>query len=238
MEPRLRTGASAWICAAAAALLLAATFAAAPALATEDDEQVAEGACREECGEARRVCHRAAHAGYKFCWDECEQTVAAAVHRARDACDDRDLGRRECARLVDRSFARAARECREDCRRIGRRARGACREERHECRRACAPPLDAECVAECRDEFGACRDDLGACRESCAADAEAALQECRELVSDSCDAEAFRECVHQARSEARACVDDCHEENACAGGLRECLGDCAEQAEAEEPKVE
>jgi len=224
-----KSGVVEWTGLGAAALALIAMAAAAPAAAAEGDE----ASCRRECSEARRVCHAAAHAGYELCWDQCEQNVAAAVRRSRDLCDDRELSPRECARLAERALVRASRQCRDECRQTRTRSRRACREERHECSRVCAPPTDAACLGECRDEFGGCRDGLDACREGCSADAKAALEECRLQVGDRCDPEAFRECVHQVRSESRACADTCHEENACAGDLRQCLGECEEGAQAE-----
>lgn len=57
---------------------------------------------------------------------------------------------------------------------------------------------------------------------------ETALTQCRELVSDTCDPEAFRACVPQARSEGHACGESCHDDVPCGAGLRECLWSCPE----------
>jgi hypothetical protein len=152
--------------------------------------------------------------------DGCRGECGEAVHVCRLA--------HKAAWRVCRDECGPGKSCRRECDRAFARARRVCRDERRECRQACLPPADPECVLACGDDFAGYREDLGACKDECRSQLEAALTQCRELVSDTCDPEAFKECVHQARVDGRACGESCHDDLPCAAGLRECLWSCRE----------
>ena len=187
-----------------------------------------DGACREECSEARVVCEAAATAAHRVCHARCADALEDAVRRARRICVERDLGPEACERLVYVFASVAEQGCRRDCRAALERARQRCAEEVRECRLACLPPLDPACVGACREEAAACRAELGAClggcRETLAADAKA----CRELVADTCDLDGFKTCVREARAAAERCGHACYEGHRCGAELGMCLRECVD----------
>lgn len=184
-----------------------------------------QDSCREECREARRTCHAAARAADRVCHDRCADAVETAIRRALRVCEARDLESEACRRLVREASAGALSACREGCARAFERARARCQEERHECVRACLPPIDPVCAEDCVGDFGACRDDLGTCVTGCGETAADTLEECRELYDPEAP-DPFRECVAAVRREARECRWVCHEDSMCGPDLRECLAEC------------
>jgi hypothetical protein len=182
--------------------------------------------CREECVEARKLCHQGAKAAYRACGSQCRETIRGAVIRARNICVEDHLGAAACASLVEKAVAGATRACHADCRLEQMFRRTVCRNERRECRQTCLAPLDPECRIACGETFGECRDQVGACARECRGVAREGYTECRELASASCDPEALRECLDEVRNDLRMCSDDCHDEHSCGADLRECLGEC------------
>lgn len=223
---RGRSGASAVTVFFATSLFVLGAGLASPAIAEDDVVDDELGSCTDECTEARRMCYAASHAAYKFCWDECEETMQDAIARALNACRDEGLTRGECDRYVKKATHYAAQECRDDCGKAKKRARRVCREQRKECRQACKPA--PACARECVGDFVECRDGVDACADQCTATKRAGLEECRALIADTCDPEAFRACVKDVRREFRGCVDTCHEEGSCGDGLHECLESCVD----------
>ena len=217
------------LCAATAVALMAMGAVASTPVFAEDAVEDEIGTCKDECTEARRMCYAAAHAAYKFCWDECEATLQESIARALDACRDEGLSPADCDRYVQKATRYAAQECRDDCRKARKRARKVCRAERQECRQACEPAPG--CARECVGGFVECREGVDACADSCKVIKRAGLEECREIIADACDPEAFRACVKEVRHEYRGCVDTCHEEGSCGEGLRECLGSCVDDVD-------
>jgi hypothetical protein len=214
--------------AVATILLVIGVASASPVFA--GDEVVDEvGTCRDECTEARRMCHAAAHAAFTFCRDECQETMQDAIARALDACRAEGLRPDECDRYVKRATNYAAQECRDDCGKARKRARRVCRTERQECREACrsAPA----CARECVGEFVGCREGVDACADQCTLDKREGLEECRAMIADTCDPESFRVCVRDVRREYRGCVNTCHEDGSCGDGLHECLDSCVDDAD-------
>ncbi len=226
-----------YVVAVGALALVAVAFGATGAEARRGDD-FREDWCREECHEARKVCERAAKAAFKACRSICEESVSAARREAAAMCESEGLEGKDCARLTRKLVAEALDGCKRDCAQVYKRARNVCHEERKECRIACVPPVDGECFMGCREEFGACRDALGECTEGCREKRSAAIEECKELIADTCDPEAFRECVHQARVESRQCAETCHEDFSCGADLRECVGECVDDGEPEPEPVE
>ncbi|MGH0032019.1 MAG: hypothetical protein ACQGVC_19685 [Myxococcota bacterium] len=126
---RDRTRGVRWILAAAAALIVWGV--ASPGLAADPE-------CREECAEARVVCHAAAHKAYRTC---------------HEACTDGD---EPCLRTCRWAFSVAKAVChkqRAEC-------REACAGPTCDCIAGCG-----EGLAVCREALGECRSD---CREDTA----------------------------------------------------------------------
>lgn len=206
--------------------LVAAVLGGASAPARADD--ASGGECASECTEARRVCRGAAHAVWRACGDDCGDAVREAARHARAACQAGDLATGECFRLIREATRDALRACRDDCRGEREIARTLCQGERSECREACVAGLDPACVLGCRGAFDSCRAGLETCTAGCRTAFEAARAACATgaVVEGACDAEAYRECVAEARDEAGECAAECHDAHPCAGELRACLQEC------------
>lgn len=189
-------------------------------------EARAAGECREECWEARRVCQAAARASHRACTNRCEASIEDAAERARALCRERELGPRACMRVILYAVRQAATGCREDCGQVLARARAFCNEERLECHDACTGPLDPGCANQCLDDFAVCREELGGCTDACEAQAETALESCRDRLDDRV---AFLRCLRAVRRDTSLCREACHEESPCGRELRPCLAECATQ---------
>jgi len=189
-------------------------------------EETADSACRDECVEARKICRRGAKSVFWGCRANCREAIWRAAGGARAICAAEELGERACESLVRKAVAGATEGCHAECR-VGRLFRGVvCEAERKECRQTCLGVLDPECRSSCREDLAACGEELRACSDGCRDAAREGRLACRELVAESCDPGVFRDCLDQVRDDLRMCVNDCHDEQSCAGDLRTCLGEC------------
>lgn len=184
-----------------------------------------EPGCREECLEARRICHAAAWAANEACHNRCAEAVQLAIERAREACLRQNLGPAECDALIQQATWAAGLACRTDCARLRARALARCSGEIGQCYATCTG-LDPACVEQCRGESAECRAELGECARGCAAGVFAGIAECRAQAQQTCTLEGFGACVLEVRRAGARCADECHATFECGGELRECLRIC------------
>ena len=175
------------------------------------------------CREAHANClDEATHAG-KVCRQECQTEIQDAMAAARAVCDEQGLDDEACRDLIHESIRAVAGECRRECKAARSGDRRECRHAGRECRQAVVAPLDDECVAACRDDFGACRDEQRPCQDECRSETRDAIAACRD------SGLGFRElliCVREAHRAAHVCSLECHDAGMCHGDLRECLNEC------------
>ena len=165
--------------------VVAALLFLAPSAARADDP------CREQCREARIVCHRAVHAAYRACRTHCEDLIQEATRQSVRVCIDEGLSPEQCQAVVRQAVAAATEVCHRHCRVVLERARERCEQERRHCFVVCLPPLDPECAEGCYEDLALCRDDLGRCIDACDEDSVCA-EECHAALR--CGA-GLRECA-------------------------------------------
>jgi len=186
--------------------------------------------CSETCSDARQSCMKARKIAHKECAGDCVDTLRDAITDARAVCERQELGDKACRLLVRRTVEGAQRACRADCRLDAGLAKTVCKDERRDCRVACSDATDPECREPCLEDFHACREDQRECVDVCREDRRVASQACKAEMGEVCDPDMLRECLQQARGDSRACVRSCHEDTSCGETLRECVGDCADDA--------
>ena len=189
--------------------------------------------CRDACSDARQTCMDARAIAQRSCWGDCRDTVAEATRSAHQVCEQEALTPAACGKLLRQVVAGAERACRADCGIAAKEAKAVCKAERGDCRQACVASVDPACREACTASFRTCRQDLETCAGGCRDDRQAAIDACKQQMTDTCDPAVLHECIEQARSDARSCVQECHDETTCADTLRECVDDCAETPPAD-----
>ncbi len=205
----------------AATLLLVGVSAGASTASTET--------CREACSSGRQNCMNARKPAHRSCRSGCRENVRDALAGARVICDEQELSKKTCRKLVLRTFHTAHKACRADCREESQQAKIICRTGRRACAATCSDPIDPVRRDACVDDFDGCREGLDTCVDVCRDEREAAIEACHEQVADLCDLDVLRECLRDARGGSRSCASDCHGDTTCAQDLRECIGDSVEE---------
>ena len=143
------------------------------------------------------------------CLGGCASELRACIKPVREAARECAAG---CAELPEGE----RRACYAGCVTVASEGATACRGEFRECASGCvsdeAPPVDPECLGECRSDLGSCVEDAFAGGRVCA-------EQCVELEGDA-RRECFTRCVSGAKEAAGLCQSDfriCVE--ACAGNV-------------------
>ena len=176
-----------------------------------------------ECREAHASCLDEAGAAGQVCRQDCQADVREAIATARAVCEEQGLEGEACRELIHESVKAVAGECRRECKAARKEDRRECRQANRECRDAVIDPLDDECVAVCRDDFGACRHEQRPCHDECRASAQDVIDSCRD---SGLGPRELQRCIRQAHRDAHACSLECHDAYMCHGDLRECLREC------------
>ena len=152
------------------------------------------------------------------CREECTEaraTCHVAAHTAHRICHE--------------ACSESDAECWRTCAQAATVARALCAAERLECRMACRPGPDCDCVAGCGVDLRECRRDLYGCLDECRERTQDALEGCRDLAQGGAPPAELRACVVEAERAGHECGLICRGVLRCGGRFVRCAQECRDQ---------